>query len=183
MTSPALQIATHTPFWVWGLLAALIGLGLKQTRDRLVGLGALSVWPLVMIGLSFSGMRGAFDLSPAPVAAWALGLAVAATAAHRAGWPRGLRWDAPTGRVAVPGSRVPLALMMLIFAVKFGVGATLALHAAVATEPAFAASVSAAYGAFSGIFLCRSIAAWRTVPDALGRLRTTPAPNPDRATA
>lgn len=167
------DILSHTPVWVWVLLAALVSLGMKQTRTRLVGLTALSVWPVVMIGLSFNGMRGAFGATPAHLAAWAAGLAVAALIAHVSGWPRGMRWDATSHRVAVPGSVVPLVLMLLIFAVKFGVGATLAMQPAMALDAAFANAVSLAYGAFSGVFLCRSLAAWRTVPDSLGRLGGT----------
>ena len=33
-----IQVVTHTPYWVWGLLAALVGLGASQLYDRTASL-------------------------------------------------------------------------------------------------------------------------------------------------
>ena len=45
------QIVTHTPTWVWGLLLALLWLGLKQSVSRTASLRRVTVMPLVMTGL------------------------------------------------------------------------------------------------------------------------------------
>ena len=61
----------------------------------------------------------------------------------------------------VPGSAVPLALMMGIFLTKYAVGVTLAMHLVQAGDLAFAMSLSALYGAFSGVFAARAARLWR----------------------
>jgi len=62
------------------------------------------------------------------------------------------------GRLSVPGSWLPLALMLGLFATKFAVGVLVALAPALRHDAAFAASAGLAYGAFSGLFLGRALA-------------------------
>ena len=61
----------------------------------------------------------------------------------------------------MPGSAVPLALMMGIFFTKYAVGVTLGMHLAQANDVSFALAVSALYGAFSGVFAGRAARLWR----------------------
>lgn len=139
-----IAIVQHTPVWVWGLLAVLVALGLSQTRDRQVSLARVTVLPLVMIALSVSGVLSAFGQSPG-----ALGGQFIAV--------RGAAWSQQTGKLHVPGSWVPLALIVALFALKYFVGVSLALHHALAADTGFAASISVAYGGFSGVFLARGL--------------------------
>ena len=57
----------------------------------------------------------------------------------------------------MPGSWLPLALMVALFAVKYIANVSLALHPALARDAAFAAACGLAYGGFSGLFLARSL--------------------------
>ena len=41
-----IAIVRHTPVWVWGLLAALVAVGLAQTRDRELSLKHVTILPL-----------------------------------------------------------------------------------------------------------------------------------------
>lgn len=164
-------IITHAPTWVWGLLTLLLVLGLSQARDRLVRTRTATVLPVVMLVLSLNAVSRAFGLVPATLGAWALGVAVAAAVAHLAGWPKGITWNTSHRRLFVPGSWVPLATFMALFALKFGIGAAMAVHADVTTDPLFAPAAALACGAFSGVFLCRGLAMWRAVPGDLGRLQ------------
>src|SRR5439155_15157054 len=59
MITMLLQIVQHTPVWVWGLLAGLVALGVSQARDREVSLARITILPLVMLALSFSGVVSA----------------------------------------------------------------------------------------------------------------------------
>lgn len=152
-----LQIVEHTPLWVWGLLAALLALGFSQVRDRDVGLARVTVLPLVMLALSFAGVTSAFGGRPAALVAWAVGIAIATRALRGLISVRGARWSPATQRLHVPGSWVPLVLIVGLFAIKYAVGVTLARQPALATHDGFAVLCSAAYGVFSGIFLARGL--------------------------
>ncbi len=152
-----IQIVLHTPGWVWGLLAALVALGLSQVRDRELSVMRITLLPLGMIALSLSGVLTAFGHFPVALGGWAAGLGVALTFARSLVAVRGARWLPASRAVHVPGSWLPLALIVALFAIKYAAGATLALHPTRAADPAFAGTLGVAYGLFSGLFLARGL--------------------------
>jgi hypothetical protein len=151
------SILQHTPGWVWGLFTALIALGLSQTRDRDVTLLRVTILPLVLIALSMSGVFSAFGHSPIALGGWASGVGVALTFGRQFVAVRGARWLPDTGRLHLPGSWLPLVLIIGLFCVKYFAGASLAMHPALATDATFAGLCSLAYGSFSGLFLARAL--------------------------
>jgi hypothetical protein len=156
-----MQIVTHTPPWVWGLLAALIALGLSQAVSRRMSLVRVTVLPLVLLVLSLAGVLSTFPHMIVPLAAWAAGLLVALAAGRSLVRPRGARWDAGSASFHVPGSWLPLALILALFMLKYTVGVALALQPGLGRELGFDASVGAAYGLFSGLFLARAASLWQ----------------------
>lgn len=152
-----IAILQHTPVWVWGLLTALIALGLWQTRDREMSLTRVTVLPLVLIALSASGVLSAFGHLPVAVGGWAAGVGVALTFGRHFIAVRGARWSAQTGLLHVPGSWLPLAMILGLFCVKYFAGVNLAMHPALATDATFAGLCSLAYGTFSGLFFARAL--------------------------
>ena len=72
-------ILQHTPPWVWGLLAALVALGLTHVKTRQMTLRRAALMPVVMAGLSLSGVLSSFGGHALPMLAWVAGAAV--------GWP------------------------------------------------------------------------------------------------
>src|SRR6059058_149794 len=75
-------IVSHTPSWVWLLLAGLVALGASQMRNRTLGLRRASLFPLVMTGFSLWGATSAFGRSPlVGEAMWLWLLGAAATGA------------------------------------------------------------------------------------------------------
>lgn len=152
-----IAIVRHTPVWVWGLLAALIALGLSQAREREVSLMRATTLPLVMIALSLSGVFSAFGHFPVALGGWAAGVGAALVFGRHFIVARGARWSAQTATLHVPGSWLPLALMVALFSLKYVAGVRLALHPALAIDIAFAGLISLAYGLFSGLFLARGL--------------------------
>lgn len=155
------QILAHTPVWVFALFAALIVLGLTQMRGREIKLQRASILPLVMVLLSFAGTLIAFGTAPWPLLAWAAGLAASTTAVLALPMPAGTHFNPTTQRFALPGSAVPLALMMGIFFTKYAAGAALGMQPELAQLPTFTATAGALYGLFSGVFLARGLRLWR----------------------
>jgi hypothetical protein len=150
-------ILQHTPGWVWGLLAALTALGLSQVRDREVSLARVTVLPLVMIALSASGVISVFGSAPVAIGAWVAGVGAALALGRRGVSARGARWSAQAATLHVPGSWLPLVLILALFCIKYGVGVGTAMNPALAHDTGFAAIVSFAYGAFSGLFMARAL--------------------------
>jgi hypothetical protein len=151
-----LTIVQHTPLWVWGLLAGLIALGLVQTRDSAMTLSRILVIPAVMLALSLMGVVGAFGGRPMALGAWAVGLGLALLFGRRLVRSQGARWSAAERRVQMPGSWLPLALIVGLFAIKYLAGVSLAIEPRLAADAAFAGACCLAYGVFSGLFLARA---------------------------
>ena len=156
-----LQILQHTPTWVFGLFAMLIALGGRQMLPTQASLRRLTIVPLAMAGLSASGMISAFGDRPVALAAWAAAAAALLFVVLQRPLPAGVRFDRDSMRFALPGTIVPLALMMGIFFTKYTVGVELALHPQLAQQSGFALTVSTIYGAFAGVFLGRSLRLWK----------------------
>src|SRR4051794_3339158 len=157
-------IVKSTPPWVWGLLAALTGLGLSQARARTASLLRIMLLPIAMIALSGWGLASAFGSSPhaaSVLLAWlaAAGVGLAAIAPMAA--PAGTRYDARMRTFIQPGSWVPMLLILAIFLVKYVVGVELTMQPSLARDTEYTLVTSALYGLFSGIFIGRTARLWR----------------------
>jgi len=161
-TPSILVILQHAPSWVWGLLAALLALGLAQTQPRRISLRRVALLPAAMLAWSLWGVVSGFD-SALALGAWTLGVLGAASATTGLGTPCEARWQAGERRFELPGSWVPLALIAALFCVKFAVGASLAQHPLLRADAVFAAGASLAFGAFGGVFAGRALALLRLV--------------------
>ena len=155
------QIITHTPLWVWALLALLLWLGLKQAMPASMGLGRITITPTFMMGLSLYGTVSAFGATPTVLLVWFAAAAALAALVLRQPLPANTRYDTDTRIFRVQGSWVPLALMMGIFAAKYAVGVASALYPELAHHTVFALGFSALYGAFSGLFMGRTVRLWQ----------------------
>jgi hypothetical protein len=159
-------ILQHTPHWVWWLLAALVSIGVSQTHPRHRTLRAATAIPIAMAALSFYGVVSVFAAQSIALVAWAAAVLAALAISHAVGVGSKVRWLAAEQRLLVPGSWVPLALILGLFIIKFGANVMLAMHPDLGIDRLFAVSVSLAYGAFSGIFLARGLAMWRVARQA-----------------
>ena len=147
------------PLWPFALLAGLLLLGLRQSVDRVVEPGALVRVAVAMAAFSLYGVTTAFGAAPLPVLAWAVGLVAALVLGASRLAPRGL---ASVGdAVRLPGSWLPLALMLGIFGAKFALGVATGLHTPVVQAAWFAALASTVFGLFSGAFAVRALAVYR----------------------
>lgn len=157
-------ILRGTPAWVWGLLAALLAVGFSQVRDRTASLARVSVMPLAMGTFSAWGTLSALWSSPLLAQAAVLWLAAAAAAlAVVLMAPARTRasYDPASRSYRLPGSFLPLLLVVGIFLVKYVVGVELAMAPRLVQDTQYALTVAGLYGAFSGIFAGRALRLWR----------------------
>ena len=160
-SSLILQILKNPPPWVFGLFFVLLWFGWLQSRTRSMHIGRLALLPLVMLGLSFSGVASAFGAGQAVLAAWTAGVALAVAASHLLGRPGAFAYSAAARQITVPGSWLPLALMMTIFFTRYAVAVLLAFNPSLRQADSFTGSVALVYGFLSGMFLARALRAWR----------------------
>jgi len=148
-----------------GSFLLLLGLGYRQSMPRRVRPGASLAMALGMFGLSLYGIATAFGAAPLALLAWAAGYALAAMAGARLRAASGM--VAAGSSVRMPGSWVPMALMLGIFAAKFALGFAAGVRSPLLHEPWFVAAMGAVLGALSGGFAARAVAVYR----AAGSLR------------
>ena len=156
-----MQALQHIPLWVFGLFIGLVALGWLQTRTRQVHklqlLGAtvsltvvtlISVvqlwWPTPWLGMA--------------LISWALSGLFVSWALSQSAAPAGASFNPATQRFTLPGSWLPLALFMAIFACKFVVGTLNAIAPETMRSFQAAIGISALYGLLSGIVIAR---VWR----------------------
>jgi hypothetical protein len=162
MSTFALTVFSHTPRWVWAILAALVALGLMQSRDHVVSRARLIAQPLALGALSLVSIASAFGLHALPLAGWATGLALGLALNRPLGLPRQVKALAGE-RWAIGGSWAPLALLMLIFWLRYAVGASLALSPGLVHTGLFVLAASLLYGSASGLFAARALRVLRVL--------------------
>ncbi|MCV2354940.1 hypothetical protein LNV09_12320 [Paucibacter sp. B2R-40] len=157
MQTPAISdIFSHIPAFVWAILALILVMGLLQSRDQWMARRRLMGVPTIWLAYGIWGVVSSFGYSATAVLPWVLGLLASLSVVRRSGWPTGSRFDSARGQFFVPGSWLPLVLMMGIFLAKFAVGMSAAMHPDLLGRPEFMATFSATFGAFGGAFLGRS---------------------------
>ena len=160
----ALAIASHVPTWVWAILGYIVFMGLKQTREMRLTRLRLIALPTFWLCFGAWGVIGHYGVASLPTALWIAGLALGLSLMLRADWAGrlGARYDAETSSYVVPGSWVPLALMLSIFIAKFAQGVLLALHPEWASMIAVQLGTGLVFGTISGAMLGRSVSILRT---------------------
>ena len=156
-----MQTLQHIPLWVFGLFFGLVALGWLQTRTRQVRklqLLGVKVALTVVTLISVVQLWWPTPWLAIALISWALTGLFVIWASRQSAAPAGASYNPATQRFTLPGSWLPLALFMAIFACKFVVG----MLSAVAPEhirslPA-AIGISALYGLLSGIVIAR---VWR----------------------
>jgi hypothetical protein len=166
-----MQILQHIPVWVFALLIGLIALGLLQTRTRQVRARRLLGINIALTIFTLVGVTQQWQPTPWLALAlvnWAAACLLVSWALSQGAAPDGASYDPATQHFTVPGSWLPLALFMAIFACKFVVGMINATAPGSLHSVQAAIGISALYGLFSGVLNGRS---WRLL-----KLKNTIAP-------
>ena len=152
-------ILKNTPTWVWGLFAGLMVLGFSQVRDRTASLARTALVPVAMVGFSLWGIASGFGASPQlgwVLAAWVAAATAVGVLVGRGPAAAGTEYDAATLSFRLPGSFVPLLLIVGIFLTKYAVGVELAMQPRLSADPTFGIEMAAVYGVFNGLFAGRA---------------------------
>jgi len=156
-----IEILKRTPSWVFVLFFALLAFGYLQSKDRVVSRNKVTMLPSAMLLLSFYGVLSAFGVTSFALSAWLAGVGIAVCLGLKIAKLGGVGFTAETKSFSVPGSWIPLCLMMAIFFTKYAVGVILARKLQIASELSFIGSISLIYGLLSGVFFARAISILR----------------------
>ena len=173
------QILINTPLWVWGLLAALLALGFSQARSRTAGLGRIILLPLGLGAFSLYGTVSAFGASPPVIGSWLLATTLLLLIVTQIPLPAGTHYDSARRQFQLPGSWVPMALIMGIFLTKYAVGVNLVMHPELKANASFILAIGTLYGVYSGIFAGRAVRLIRLSRRVLPPVAVTALPVPN----
>jgi hypothetical protein len=148
------QVLAGTPKWVWLVLLALIVLGARQLRDRVVPSWTVLIAPIVFMVIGVVGSRR----SGLALATWAAVACVACALAWRF-LPRakGARFDAETKRLYLPGGVSAGAWMIVTFLVTYFINVLFAVYPQSAKETRMFVIASSIMGALMGAFFGRAL--------------------------
>ena len=152
------QVLKGTPIWAWAILVALIVLGGNQLRARVVSRYSVLIAPVIFL---FVGLMAA-GRGPVGFSIWALTLIATAAFTFIVWQPTGsARYDARTDRLNLPGSVIPMLLMLGIFLLNYVINVALAINPALRSEMIWQVGPAIILGALSGVFIGRALTLFR----------------------
>jgi hypothetical protein len=161
-------ILAHTPKWVWLLLAALVVLGLLQSRTRQVTPARLFALPLALCALGLWTVWPVFASLPLVDLSWVTAVVAGASLRLRLAKPSLAKWSADGKHLHLPGSWGPLVLMMSVFLLRYASGVAQAMHPELRQMLALQLPLALGFGGLTGVLLGRSLAYMRlrvTMPE------------------
>ncbi len=161
---------SNLPTWIYVLLATLLWLGYTQTKTRHISRLRITVLPIIFLGLSLYSVMHVPHALVAALVAWGIGIRLAFRLNDRINYGKGVSMDADREHYVVPGSWLPLMLMMSVFVVRFIQGYLVGSHT-IDPDSFYTITVSALVsGTISGTFLARAVQIFKAVKASL----TTP---------
>ncbi|CAD6528513.1 DUF6622 family protein [Paraburkholderia sabiae] len=160
---PLAAIIQGTPIWVWVLLVYLLSRGFKAMNSGTAPLSKLAIVPLIFTAW------GILHLITDPLAGWSsvivwvvgalIGIAGGVFIASRTRFIV----DPAANTVMLPGSMVPLVLIVITFAAKFWLGVELATATSLAALGGYVLLSAAVSGVVAGVFGGRFLTYWRAM--------------------
>ena len=162
MTSFLLSVLSHTPVWVWALLALLVALGLRQTRAQIVTRRRLVAVPVGLGIYSLVGLLQTFGGHSSSLLPWVAGAVLGFGLNQLWQLPRQVQ-ALPDGRFRLGGSVVPLVLFMAIFLMRYVLAVALNIEPELAHAPTLVLPACLLMGLSIGLLAAR---AWHVLGNA-----------------
>jgi hypothetical protein len=136
--------------------SSLASLGAKQHLFAVASSLRLIVTSAVaMVALSLAGIQSSFGIKAAPITMWAHGLLTVTLISFKYFRDDRIRFVQASGSFFIPGSWTPFLVIMAIFFTKYVFAVMRASNAEMVSTSTFVATLSLAYGCFSGYFCSR----------------------------
>jgi hypothetical protein len=148
-------ILRGTPVWVWILLVFLLSRGIKALKGGTAPLGKLAIVPVVFAVWGIAHLASEQAAGWQSAMAWVLGAVAGVLAGAFIARKTRFTVDRAQKTVTLPGSAVPLILILVTFASKFWLGVELAISAPVAVDAGYVVLDALISGIVAGIFAGR----------------------------
>jgi hypothetical protein len=151
------EVLRQTPAWVFVLFVCLIYVGYLQSRTRSVVRSQLFIVPAATLCLSLYGTWSAFGATAIGFVAWIGGAGLALIMGRKPLRERSADYAIRGERLTLPGSWVPMGLIMAIFFTNYFVAMALATQLLSPRLPAFVGISSFVFGMLSASFVARAV--------------------------
>ncbi|UXN76005.1 hypothetical protein N8D56_25075 (plasmid) [Devosia sp. A8/3-2] len=111
------DILANTPYWVWLISAVSVWRGLSRTQPREVGIGGLTLMPIVLVGLSLHNLLGD-GLTSAILAGTGMGGLLGLAAGFQLE-SQFVPQKLDNGRLRLPGEWTSLIMALVIFGTRY----------------------------------------------------------------
>lgn len=147
------QFATHTPLWVWAILAFLLSCGIAALWPSKTSLGKLAIVPGLFTLWGLWSVANRYGSSWDAWAVWLAGIAVGAVIGWRLVRRQSITLLPESGQLlrAADYSLLLVVLLTLIYRYPFEVG--LAMYPAMTDDISFLIAYVGVYGGFTGILI------------------------------
>ena len=156
-------IVSHTPLWVWPLLAYVLTMTLRATKARTASLTRLLAIPALFIVWGVSGLLMRQNIGLGLGLDWLAMACIGALLASCVGRPVLLAVDRERRQVTLAGSWAPFVRVTAIIAAKYSLGVMMAvrpdMRGALAWADAAVSGFSVGYFLFWAVWLCAGYAA------------------------
>lgn len=152
-----LDILRDTPLWVWFVAGLLWWRGHALTRSQITSGGRLFILPAVFLVMSLAATVTTFDARLPIMVAWVLGAITAALIWASSRQSEDLLFNRQNRTYRVPGSGVPLVLIMVAFCARYAIGIALAQHDDLRASMLFGVSSAFIFGSIGGAFMGRAL--------------------------
>ncbi|MCF6766980.1 hypothetical protein L3V86_01175 [Thiotrichales bacterium 19S11-10] len=147
----------NTPWWVYVLLVYLIYIGLKASKPNQTPIIKLAIIPLIFLYLSVESLINETNLHPINITTYAIALVVGIVFGYLIAQRIGAQIVKKNNLtfVQLPGSKLSLILILIIFASKYYVGYKIAVNPEIIHNFQFTITILIIYGVTAGLFVGR----------------------------
>jgi ABC-type amino acid transport system permease subunit len=160
------EMIRQTPVWVWILFAYLLIRGVQALQGSVISLHRLAIVPVVFAVWGLWGVATTFHDPGLSALVWsasfALGLALGVFRTARTP----IQVDRSAGLIALPGSPMVLVLVLVVFCVKYALGAWAAIQPSATAMLPFMVSDIGVTGLVAGMFAGRLLTLWQRMKNA-----------------
>lgn len=147
------QFASHTPYWVWAILAFLLWRGIDALKPSKTSLARLAVVPAIFTVWGLWSLHHRYGASIEAWGVWLLGIAIGAGIGWLLVRRQSISYDAVDGHLHRTADYSLLPLLVLTFIVKYAFEAALATAPALADNTVFRMAHLLVSGGFTGVFI------------------------------
>ncbi len=159
-----MQVFTHTPIWVWALLAFLVQRGYVMSQDRQLSLRKASLLPVIMLAWSLYGVvqLGSINL----VIAYAIVCVGFASLRLKFSAKSAQSYDVASKLLTVKGSWLPMVVILTIFIGKYVYNVATAMLPTLQHNSQFIWASQLVFAIASGFFLANLLQTLSAVAEA-----------------